>query len=58
MKGILKGLAIVAVCTMVLASVLFYAGTIDLEALKMILLILTIVWFVVAPMAWRETKTA
>ena len=57
MNSVLKGIAILAVIIMIVLSVIFYAGGMDLDVLKMSLLILSIVWFVVAPIAWRSTQT-
>ena len=58
MKRLLQLISWIALAATVVPSALFLAGTVQLEQVKMLMLVATVVWFVVTPL-WmgRETST-
>lgn len=58
MRPILQIVSVVALMTLILPSVLFLAGRMELETVKWIMLLATIVWFVTAtPWMWKDNGT-
>lgn len=54
MKTILKSISYIALLATVLPSVLVFAGTIELETHKWIMLIAMVVWFITAPFSIKR----
>ena len=54
MKTILKAISYAALLATVLPSVLVFAGTIELDTHKWIMVIGMVVWFVTAPFSIKE----
>ena len=59
MKIILPAISLLALIMTIIPSVLFLSGTVELDRVKALMLITTLIWFVVTP-CWmgRETKKA
>jgi succinate dehydrogenase hydrophobic anchor subunit len=57
MRPILQGASAVALLILTIPSILFLAGRLELDQVKWIMLLATIVWFVTAtPWMWSETR--
>ena len=54
MKTMLKGISYAALLATVLPSVLVFAGTIELETHKWIMIIGMVVWFISAPFSIKR----
>ena len=55
MRSILQIISLLALIALTLPSVLFLAGRLDLEMVKWIMILATIVWFVsAAPWMWKD----
>jgi branched-subunit amino acid transport protein len=55
MRLILQLISLAALIALILPSVLFLAGSIELEATKWTMLLATVVWFVTAtPWMWKD----
>ncbi|QEG33938.1 hypothetical protein Pr1d_12090 [Bythopirellula goksoeyrii] len=50
MRILLQVLSVIALLSVILPSILFLAGQMDLDKTKLFMLIATIVWFVVTPL--------
>ena len=55
MRAILKIVLLLALIALTLPSILFLAGRLELDTVKWIMLLATIVWFVTAtPWMWKD----
>jgi hypothetical protein len=55
MRPILKIVSLLSLVALILPAVLFLAGRIELDKVKVYMLIATIVWFVTAtPLMWKD----
>ena len=55
MRAILKIVSLLALIALTLPSILFLAGQLELDTVKWIMLLATIVWFVTAtPWMWKD----
>ncbi len=55
MRSILQIISLLALIALILPSVLFLAGRLELNMVKWIMLLATIVWFVTAaPWMWKD----
>ena len=55
MRSILQIISLLALIALTLPSVLFLAGRMDLDLVKWIMILATIVWFVAAtPWMWKD----
>ena len=58
MRSILKVVSLLSVVALILPSILFLAGRVDLDKAKWIMLLATIIWFVTATgWMWKEQDT-
>ena len=59
MKQILKLISWVAIIVLILPSILFLAGKMELDMVKKIMLIATVVWFAAAtPVMWNYKENS
>ena len=58
MKTILKSISYIALAATVLPSILVFAGTIELETHKWIMVIGMVVWFVTAPFSIKKKSVS
>jgi hypothetical protein len=57
MRAILKIISLLALIALTLPSILFLAGRLELDTVKWIMILATIVWFVVAaPSMWKNNN--
>ena len=57
MRAILKIVSLLALIALTLPSILFLAGRLELDTVKWIMLVATIVWFVVVtPSMWKDNS--
>ena len=57
MRSILKIVSVLALIALILPSILFLAGRMELDRVKWLMLIATIVWFVTAtPVMWKNNS--
>ena len=55
MRLILKIVSVLSLIALILPSILFLAGRMELDSVKWLMLVATIVWFVTAtPIMWKE----
>lgn len=55
MSAIIKIISMLALVVLTLPSILFLAGRLELDTVKWIMLLATVVWFVVtAPSMWKD----
>ncbi len=55
MRPVLKTVSILSLVALIMPSVLFLAGGAELNTVKWVMLLATIVWFVTAtPVMWKE----
>lgn len=58
MRSILKVVSLLSLVALILPSILFLAGRVDLDKAKWIMLLATIIWFVTATgWMWKEPDT-
>ncbi|MDI6448062.1 hypothetical protein [Anaerobaca lacustris] len=58
MRSILKVVSLLSLVALILPSILFLAGRVDLDKAKWIMLLATIIWFVTATgWMWKEQDT-
>ena len=58
MRAILKIISLLALVALTLPSILFLAGRLELDTVKWIMLLATIVWFVVVtPSMWKNNSS-
>jgi len=56
MKLVLSIISYAALVLLLLPSILFLSGKMELESMKMLMLVATVLWYVVTPL-WMEKKT-
>ncbi len=56
MRPILQIISILALLGTIGPPLIFLVGGMDVDAVKLLMLIATILWFVVAPFAWERGK--
>jgi len=57
MRLILRIISLLSLIALILPSILFLAGRMELDKVKWVMLIATIVWFATAtPVMWREQR--
>jgi nitrate/nitrite transporter NarK len=57
MRSILKTVSLLSLIVLVLPSVLFLAGRVSLDAVKWIMLVATVVWFITAAgWMWKDPQ--
>ena len=57
MRPILRIVSLLSLLALILPSVLFLAGRVELDQVKAYMLVATIVWFVTAtPIMWKEQR--
>ena len=57
MRSILKVVSLLSLIALILPSILFLAGRMELDRVKWLMLVATIVWFVAAtPVMWKEQR--
>ncbi|TWT77447.1 hypothetical protein Pla123a_21080 [Posidoniimonas polymericola] len=56
MNTIARVVSLVALVGTIAPAAMYLAGSIDLDATKLWMLVFTVVWFVSAPLADRQTK--
>ena len=57
MRPILQVISLLALITLTLPSVLFLAGRMELDTVKWVMILATIVWFVAAtPWMWKDNS--
>jgi hypothetical protein len=55
MRPILQIVSLLALIALILPSIIFLAGRMELDTVKWLMLLFTIVWFVVAtPWMWKD----
>jgi len=55
MRPVLKIVSILSLITLIVPSILFLAGGMELNTVKWVMVLATIVWFVTAtPVMWKE----
>ncbi len=58
MRSILKVVSLLSLVALILPSILFLAGRVDLDKAKWVMLLATIIWFVTATgWMWKEQDT-
>jgi hypothetical protein len=58
MRAILKIVSLLALISLTLPSILFLAGRMELNTVKWIMILATIVWFVVVtPSMWKDNSS-
>lgn len=55
MRFFLQGISLLALAFTVVPSILFLSGAVELDGVKFLMLISTIVWFVATPL-WMDKK--
>jgi hypothetical protein len=55
MKKVLPIISFAALALLIVPAILFLAGSLPLESMKLLMLIATVVWFVVTP-CWMDQK--
>ena len=57
MRSILQIVSLLALIALTLPSILFLAGRMELDTVKWLMLLATIIWFVTAtPWMWKENR--
>ena len=57
MRSILKIISLLSLVALILPSIFFLAGRMELESVKLLMLVATIVWFVTAtPWMWKDNN--
>ena len=57
MRSILKIISLLSLVALILPSIFFLAGRMELESVKLLMLVATIVWFVTAtPGMWKDNN--